>query len=682
MEILGQKTIGEYITVIIPTYNSALFLSSCLESVLNQSCSPAEIIVVDDGSTDETDKLLSNYPVKQLRLPRRMGAAYARIAGARAANGSILAFLDADCIAGPDWLRELTGAMSADVAGVGGGYRFENGHNLFESYITRLAGDWFSRKQPEGQSILIGGNAAFRKQAFLGRKYFWELSHRRHLASGDDTLLCLEILEKQKLNYLPGSPVTHQPYGTSGFFQRQIRWAKSRTSLFLKPPVKQRPRLASAPMLNLLLQVASTGFVALSGALALIFPFSVLGLPLFILSVLLFFCSHLQLLNVLTEQRRFTPVWIPATFFLWLRSLCYIIGIANAFLAEIGNAAGILVDKVVFVRDFFDPKRLFKIYVFVTNRCNRQCEFCFYRDKLTGHNTQDALMPKDYQKISDNLPSIPYLTLTGGEPFLRNDLDQIALQFYRKNRTRFMVIPTNGTLPRETEEILERLLIDTPKLNLTVQVSLNGLEEHFLTGAESPDAMLFMDTWRRLARLQKRFNRLRRHLSLVITNYNCNVLSQLAELIPSRLRPDHFFITPQRSGPNDVSLPCLSIEEFIEILGHEPHSKQRQIFDRLFNLVYAKVRQQLLKVYTLKKMPCPCLAGKKFIVIDPKGQVQICELIDDKIGNALENHWRDMKKKGGYQYVVNKIMRHECVCTWGCAIVSNTLHHPLVWLSE
>ncbi len=672
--ILDQNKISESVTVIIPAYNSALSLPSCLESVLNQSCPPVEIVVVDDGSTDETGELLSKYPVKQLRLPRRMGAAYARVAGARAAKGSILAFLDADCIAGPDWLRDLVGAMSADVAGVGGGYRFENGHNLFETFISRLARDWFSQKQPEGRAILIGGNAAFRKEVFLGRQYFWELSHRRHFASGDDTLLCLEILEKHKLDYLPGSPVTHQSYGTAGFFRRQIRWAKSRTSLFLKPPVKQRTNLASGPIINLLSQILSIGFVVLSSVLALSAPFSVLGLPLFVLSVLLFFFSHLNPLSVLTEQRRFTLFWIPAAFFLWLRGLCYIMGIAGAFFAEMVNAAGILVDKLVFARDFFDPKRLFKIYVFVTNRCNQRCDFCFYRNKLTSQNDQDTLMLNDYQKISDNLPTIPYLTLTGGEPFLRNDLDQIALRFYKKNRVRYLVIPTNGTLPRATEDIIERLLIDAPHLNLTVQVSLNGLEDYFFNGKNSEETAVVFDTWDRLYRLQKRFRNLKRNLSLVITQDNSDVLEQLVEKISVDLKPDHFFITPQRSGPGVVSLPHITTERFVSVLQKMQMSDKPTFFDHIYRFVYKTVERHFVNVYRTGKMPAPCLAGKKFLVIDPEGEVKLCELRDDKIENVLDHKWKNIASMGQFTTVLNSVYHENCVCTWGCAIVSNTIH--------
>jgi glycosyltransferase involved in cell wall biosynthesis len=85
------------VSVIIPTYNHAAFLAEALESVLAQTRTPLEVIVVDDGSTDETAEVLRNYQrrIRVLSQPNR-GVAAARNAGAAVASGELLAFLDAD----------------------------------------------------------------------------------------------------------------------------------------------------------------------------------------------------------------------------------------------------------------------------------------------------------------------------------------------------------------------------------------------------------------------------------------------------------------------------------------------------------------------------------------------------------------------------------------------------------
>jgi len=87
------------ITAVVPTYNFGRFLPACLESILQQTLAPAEIIVVDDGSTDNTRAAVVPYladpRVRYIRIEHRGGSA-ARNTAIAAAHGDIIALLDAD----------------------------------------------------------------------------------------------------------------------------------------------------------------------------------------------------------------------------------------------------------------------------------------------------------------------------------------------------------------------------------------------------------------------------------------------------------------------------------------------------------------------------------------------------------------------------------------------------------
>lgn len=91
------------VSVIVPTYNRAWILAEAVDSVLNQEYTDFELIVVDDGSTDETPQLLAAYgdDLTVIRQPNR-GVSAARNAGIRAAAGELIAFLDSD----DHWLGE------------------------------------------------------------------------------------------------------------------------------------------------------------------------------------------------------------------------------------------------------------------------------------------------------------------------------------------------------------------------------------------------------------------------------------------------------------------------------------------------------------------------------------------------------------------------------------------------
>jgi glycosyltransferase involved in cell wall biosynthesis len=86
-----------HVSVVIPTYNYARYLSAAVDSALSQSLPPAELIVVDDGSTDETERVLEGYRDRiQVLRQKNRGVSAARNAGAAVATGDLLAFLDAD----------------------------------------------------------------------------------------------------------------------------------------------------------------------------------------------------------------------------------------------------------------------------------------------------------------------------------------------------------------------------------------------------------------------------------------------------------------------------------------------------------------------------------------------------------------------------------------------------------
>jgi glycosyltransferase involved in cell wall biosynthesis len=103
------------VSVIIPAYNHARYLGEAIESALAQSHSPLEVIVVDDGSTDETAEVLTRFGdrIRTLRQ-RNRGPSAARNAGIAAARGDYLAFLDADDLWLPRKLERQLARFAAD----------------------------------------------------------------------------------------------------------------------------------------------------------------------------------------------------------------------------------------------------------------------------------------------------------------------------------------------------------------------------------------------------------------------------------------------------------------------------------------------------------------------------------------------------------------------------------------
>lgn len=159
------------VSVIIPTYNRAEFLSNAINSVLTQSFHDLELIIVDDGSTDHTRDVVERIDDARVRYfyQTNSGIANARNAGARFANGDYLLFLDHDDLLLPRAVE--TGVHSLDssptLGFVAGGVEFCDQHG-------RKIGE--SRPWTEGKSIdletCIVSIPALPSQWFMRREWF------------------------------------------------------------------------------------------------------------------------------------------------------------------------------------------------------------------------------------------------------------------------------------------------------------------------------------------------------------------------------------------------------------------------------------------------------------------------------------------------------------------------------
>ena len=91
---------ADLISVIIPVYNVAAYLSACIESILSQNYSALEIFLIDDGSTDESGEICDEYAKRDSRInvihQTNAGAAAAKNTGLKAATGTYLSFVDSD----------------------------------------------------------------------------------------------------------------------------------------------------------------------------------------------------------------------------------------------------------------------------------------------------------------------------------------------------------------------------------------------------------------------------------------------------------------------------------------------------------------------------------------------------------------------------------------------------------
>ena len=208
-----------FVSVVVCTYNRKNSLKSCLNSIYAQDYpkSNFEVIIVDGGSTDGTEKLCKEFPQIQFITESRFGLAYARNKGAELARGFIVAYTDDDCIVDKLWLRNLIVGFqfSENVMGVGGPVYPLHPEIIPEEIHVKAALGLFD----DGESTkLTGGiitsNSAFKKEIFKTIKFDETLGITRRgklILCGEDTTFCHAITNSgYKLFYTPYAKVYHQ----------------------------------------------------------------------------------------------------------------------------------------------------------------------------------------------------------------------------------------------------------------------------------------------------------------------------------------------------------------------------------------------------------------------------------------------------------------------------------------
>jgi glycosyltransferase involved in cell wall biosynthesis len=216
------------ISVLVPTSNGEKLLPEALDSLVHQTLPPEryEIIVIDNDSTDGTEALVKQYIARNPNLIRLVpesnpGLCFARNKGIRSARAPIIAFIDDDARAAPQWLSELLQAFENPAVGAAGG-PIENEWTCerppwWESGLDGTMGRLDLGAKPryfKYPRTPIGSNMAVRRSAFEAVGLFRERMGYRHnsrqLLAGAEVELLYRISNAgYRIYYAPGALIKH-----------------------------------------------------------------------------------------------------------------------------------------------------------------------------------------------------------------------------------------------------------------------------------------------------------------------------------------------------------------------------------------------------------------------------------------------------------------------------------------
>jgi glycosyltransferase involved in cell wall biosynthesis len=222
----GSSVAAVEMSVVVGTLNRSALLERAIRSLLGQRCAPGtlEIIVVDNGSTDGTQALVQAVAATDPRLryirEPRLGLSFARNCGIQHATGSVIAFLDDDSEAEPDWAERLMGIFRAEPrVGAAGGRTLVRWPNAQPDWVTGPLEGYYGkcdygdqRRQLRFPEYPFGSNMAIRRGLLVQLSGFrTDLGARgNNLMAGEETDL-FDRLDAQAVSviYEPSAIVHH-----------------------------------------------------------------------------------------------------------------------------------------------------------------------------------------------------------------------------------------------------------------------------------------------------------------------------------------------------------------------------------------------------------------------------------------------------------------------------------------
>ena len=223
-----------FVSVIVCSYNGGRTLATCLDSLGKLNYSDYEIILVDDGSTDDTRDIAEQFPHIRYIYQENRGLSHARNTGVTAAKGEVFAYTDSDCMADVDWLYYLIGTLlSGDYAGVGGPNVTPPAQNWIQACVAAA---------PGGPSHVLltdiiaehipGCNMAFYRWAFENIGGFDAEYHK----AGDDVDFCWRL--QQAGCVIAFSPTAivwhHRRFTLRAFLKQQDGYGEAESLLRFK----------------------------------------------------------------------------------------------------------------------------------------------------------------------------------------------------------------------------------------------------------------------------------------------------------------------------------------------------------------------------------------------------------------------------------------------------------------
>lgn len=653
------------ISIIIASYNQDKELNNLIKLIQKTGKlyeGEYEIIVVSDGKDIAFDKNINENNFKYFKFIKNSGSGKARDFGVKNSKYEIILFLDSDIEINCNFFEIIDKSIRIEgndgVIGVVDSQPL-NREVLTARYLAAETNFLGNNSTLENHQFFIGLCGALKKNIYLNNFGFYhkvidDMEFSSRLEKNIKIKTSSELVFKHNYSNLLKS--------CKKFFLRSFYFSQLKSK-----PVS--PWFTTSRKISTLISFSSLGLFFLGFFNQLFFYFCLATLAVF-----LFGCN---------EIRHFKSSRVDKIFFPFIKfcmqisiSLGYLLGLTKFYLEKIKN---LLISKSGPFRIYLRNGKPTYLILYVTGRCNSKCSYCFQWEVL---NVKDRVKKElslgDYKLFAQNLGVIEHLTLGGGEPTLREDLADIAINFYKYNNVRNISMPSNGIRPDLLEKQVEKILRNCPKLILKVSLSIDEVgDQHDKLRGVLGNYERIIESDKVLRKLRDKYKNLYYIINTCFLSQNQENILNIVKENKKRFDHDIQVSTFVRGSLADEDSKDVDINKYFQLVDYLENlqtivrKNHNYNLDLLHQGLQIESRSSIQHIMKNGYGRYNCTAGKNMLVMDELGNINPCEILPSKFayGNIknFNMNIEDLWKTNKVLDIQKRIKKEKCFCTWECA---------------
>ncbi len=314
-------------------------------------------------------------------------------------------------------------------------------------------------------------------------------------------------------------------------------------------------------------------------------------------------------------------------------------------------------------------------------KCNSRCKTCGIYYKKSNELSLD-----EYKSFFKQVGKAPYwVTLSGGEPFLRKELFEIVKVIYDTSKPAIINIPTNGLLHERIVKLTEQICQYCKKSQININLSIDDIGKHddFIRGVDGAYEKALL-TFQGLKKIKSNCKNLNVGIHTVISVFNSQDFAYISQTLMD-MKPDAYLT---EIAENRVELDTLTSQispapwnyaSAVDLLIHKIKTDTYHGFNKItqsFRLLYYEM---VKKILSDEKKVYDCYAGVASMQLAPNGDVWFCCMKAQNIGNVTKEKFSDIWFSKEAAKVRKEIKDSECFCPLANVAYTNMLmNHKLL----